>query len=79
MFIVYVVCGRSVDLRRSRLLIWHVGWIVVVFELIVYFLMGYLSAGYQQGIWKKFNEQAYTIEDVDSKTPYAESINRHAR
>jgi soluble lytic murein transglycosylase-like protein len=66
-------------LRQRWLMIWHVGLIVVVLELVAYTLIGYEATGYQRGMWKKFNEQAYAIEDVDSKTPYAESINRHAR
>jgi len=52
---------------------------VGILELIVYILVGYGTAGYQRGMWEKFNEQAYVIEDVGNKTPYAESINRHTR
>jgi soluble lytic murein transglycosylase-like protein len=66
-------------LRQRWLMIWHVGLIVVVFELVAYVFVGYEITGYQRGMWRNFNERAYVIEDVDSKTPYAESINRHAR
>jgi hypothetical protein len=66
-------------LRQRWLAIWHVGLMVGILELIVYILVGYGIAGYQRGMWEKFNEQAYVIEDVGNKTPYAESINRHAR
>lgn len=58
---------------------WHIGLIAVVLEVIIYILAGYGITGYQRGMWQKINEQAYVIEDVDSTTPYAESINRHAR
>jgi hypothetical protein len=66
-------------LRQRWLMIWHIGLIAVFLELVIYLLVGYGAAGYQRGMWKNFNEHAYVIEDVDSKTPYAESINRHAR
>lgn len=66
-------------MRQRWLMIWHIGLIAVVLEVIIYILVGYGTTGYQHGMWQKINEQAYAIEDVDATTPYAESINRHAR
>lgn len=66
-------------MRRRLLMAWRAGLIVLVVEFVMYTLVGYLSLDNHSLVWEKFNEKAYTIADVDSKIPYAQNINRHAR
>jgi soluble lytic murein transglycosylase-like protein len=66
-------------LRQRLLMLWYVGLILLVVELALFALTGYMVACYNSMVWGKFNESIYTIQDVDPKIPYAGTINRYAR
>jgi hypothetical protein len=66
-------------LRRRLLTLWHIGLIILVFQLVIYSIIGYGITGLHNKVWENFNEKSYVITDVGNKVPYEEIINRHAR
>lgn len=66
-------------MRRRLLGLWYIGWMAVIIELAVYSMIGYGISKIHNAVWSNFNEQCYTVTDVDFKVPYGEIINRHAR
>lgn len=64
---------------RRLLTLWHIGLIVFVVQLVLYNIIGYAITAVHNRTWDTFNEKAYVITDVDTKVPYGDIINRHAR
>lgn len=66
-------------MRQRLRKVWYVVLICLVVELVAYGLTGYVTNAYHKAIWQNFNENAYTLHDVDKQVPYAEMINHYAR
>lgn len=66
-------------MRQRLLMLWYMGLLLVVVELVAYGLTGYMTANYRSMAWNRFNENVYSLQEVDKKIPYAETINRYAR
>lgn len=64
---------------RTRLLrIWLAMMILLAMEVVSYSVIGYVVNYYTKMAWESFNHGAIKWSEVDSKTPYAEFINRSA-
>lgn len=66
-------------MQGGLLRIWYILLLIFLVELVIYGVIGYLSTGYRDLIAHNFNKAVYMLHDVDSKLPYAESVNRYAR
>jgi len=78
-FLFRFVGERSIVLRPRLLVLWRIGLVVFVIQLVIYSIIGYGISGMHNKSWEKFNGNSYVIADVDNKLPYGELINRCAR
>lgn len=64
---------------RRLLKIWYILLTCCILEIAAYVVSGWIAGNYRQAVWEHFNAGATVGHEVNTKTPYAEYINRYAR